>query len=693
MVNRLRSLVRRGDGVDRDPAERGGLLLRFAVLACIAMVVLGIVLSRFLAGTMQTEGVDGAARLARVAVSTVIRESIGPDRLDDGLTSASIANLDRRLGGQLGEVDVLRVKIWGRDGKVVYSDDRALIGRQFPLADDVREALAGESTATLVRGDDGEAEHEAEAHLGDLIEAYVPLSASDAQGAPAVGVAEIYVAAGPVLARIDQQTHRLYRLLIVGLGGLFALLLPIVWTAARRLRANAARNAYLALHDSLTGLPNRLQLATESTALFEHDDVESGGALMLLDLDGFKEVNDGLGHAAGDDLLIEVSRRLGLSAPKGSVIARLGGDEFAVVWPGSVTPQRAAMAARRLLVAFDSPFDVRGVSVAIDASVGVALAGLHGDDAEELLQHADIAMYAAKRGHRRIVTYSDDLDPMGADVLALVSELRSAIADGQLSLVFQPKVHMDKRQVKSVEALVRWRHPQRGLVMPSVFVPLAERFGLIGPLTVWVVEEAVRQCRAWADAGHYLSVAINVSQANLTDPELGTALRGALERHGVPASAIEIEVTESALTNDMQGAAESLRALHDMGVRLSIDDYGTGYSSIAHLRALPVQCLKIDRSYVAGLLDDPASLSIVRTTVDLAHQLGLQVVAEGVETKMEFDALAGLGCDVVQGYFCARPMPSTQLSAWFAAKTPPPPTPPGPPVVVEPVPASNLPSF
>ncbi len=691
MMGPLRSLVRRES--DDESEERGGLLLRFAVLACIAMVVLGLVISRFLAGTMQQEGVDGAARLARVAVSTVISESIGADRLDDGLTRTSIANLDRRLNRQLGEVDVLRVKIWTKNGTVAYADDHALIGRRFPPGDDVVAALAGTSVSTLVRGNDGEAEHVAEEHLGDLIEAYVPLPASDADGAPVVGVAEIYVAAGPVLARIDALKQRLTRVLTIGLGGLLALLLPIVWAAARRLRANATRNAFLALHDPLTGLPNRLQLSNETAALFAGDDWGPNGALMLLDLDGFKEVNDGLGHAAGDDLLIEVAHRLQTTAPKGSVIARLGGDEFAVVWPVSVTAQRAAMAARRLLVAFDSPFDVRGVGVAIDASVGVALAGVHGASADELLQHADIAMYAAKRGRRRIVTYTDDLDPMGADVLALVSELRNAIAGGQLSLVFQPKVHMAKREVKSVEALVRWHHPERGLVLPSVFVPLAERFGLIGPLTVWVVEEAVRQCREWATAGHYLSVAVNVSQSNLADPALGRALLGALERHCVPASAIEIEVTESALTNDLQGAAEALGALHDLGVRLSIDDYGTGYSSIAHLRALPLQCLKIDRSYVAGLLDDPASLSIVRTTVDLAHELGLDVVAEGVETRLEFEALAGLGCDVVQGYYCARPMSSSRLTAWLDAKIPLPPQPPGPPVVVDPVAASNLPAF
>jgi diguanylate cyclase (GGDEF)-like protein len=427
----------------------------------------------------------------------------------------------------------------------------------------------------------------------------------------------------------------------------------------------------MASHDSLTGLPNRVHLATATEQLFGDEDSPSGGVLMLLDLDGFKDVNDSLGHSAGDDLLVDVAERLAEFAPTGSTIARLGGDEFAVVLPGAIPVQRARAAARRLLVAFDRPFQVRDISVSIDASVGIAIAGLHGDTRDELLQRADIAMYAAKRGKRRITVYSDDLDPMGADVLAVVADLRRALDAGELRLHYQPKVNMQSRSVSSVEALVRWRHPVRGLLMPAAFIPFAERSGLIGKVTLWVIDEAVRQCREWADQGHFLTVAINISQSSLLDPAIGSALVAAIEAYDVPASAIEVEITESALTADLDGAAEALAALHAHGVRISIDDYGTGYSSIAHLRALPVQCIKIDRSYVAGMLEDPASTSIVRSTLDLAHELGLEVVAEGVETQVEYEALLAIGCDVAQGYYCARPMPGQSIVEWMTQLTAP----------------------
>jgi EAL domain-containing protein (putative c-di-GMP-specific phosphodiesterase class I) len=260
---------------------------------------------------------------------------------------------------------------------------------------------------------------------------------------------------------------------------------------------------------------------------------------------------------------------------------------------------------------------------------------------------------------------------MGADVLAVVADLRRALDAGELRLHYQPKVNMQSRSVSSVEALVRWRHPVRGLLMPAAFIPFAERSGLIGKVTLWVIDEAVRQCREWADQGHFLTVAINISQSSLLDPAIGSALVAAIEAYDVPASAIEVEITESALTADLDGAAEALAALHAHGVRISIDDYGTGYSSIAHLRALPVQCIKIDRSYVAGMLEDPASTSIVRSTLDLAHELGLEVVAEGVETQVEYEALLAIGCDVAQGYYCARPMPGQSIVEWMTQLTAP----------------------
>lgn len=637
--------------------ERGqpGVLGHFALLVVGVLSCVGITLGVLITETMTLTSLQQSAQVATVLADATVVDALGDDGVENGLSAATLATLDARLKRSARSALIDDVLILNADGRVVYARDRAKIDTVRKRDAVLDRALAGRPVARFARDPDEPGR--------TVIQATIALPTVDAGRAP--GVVELWLPGDGVLSRIDAQHGRIYLILIVALAVLAGILLVIMWRAARRLRHDLERHEYLASHDSLTGLPNRVHLAKATDGLLGDDPSEASGALMLLDLDGFKDVNDSLGHTAGDDLLVDVAGRLRDSAPTGSTIARLGGDEFAVVMPGPVSPQRARAAARRMLVAFDSPFMVRDIAVAIDASVGIAIAGLHGQNRDELLQRADIAMYAAKRGKRRITVYSDDLDPMGADMLALVADLRRALDAGELRLHYQPKVNMSTSTVSSVEALVRWRHPTRGLLMPSSFIPFAERAGLIGKVSLWAIDEAVHQCRRWADQGHFLTVAINISQANLVDPSIGAALVEACERYGVPPNAVEIEVTESALTNDLDGAAEGLAAMNAHGVRITIDDYGTGYTSIAHLRALPVQCLKIDRSYVAGMLEDPASTSIVRNTMDLAHDLGLQVVAEGVETQVEFDTLASIGCDVAQGYFCARPMDPDALVEWL----------------------------
>lgn len=661
--------------------SRGGLLGRFALLTLVVLTVLGVVFAMLLTRTIRRGELQQAAQVAAVLSDATIGDVLAGDDVGNGLSKASITEINTRIARAQGRASIVAAGVIRADGVVVYSTDPTQIGTRARPSTGFRIALTGVPHGAFIQ-DPAAAGKQAHGESSTLVQADVPFMAGGAT-AP-VAVVEICLPSEIVSSRIASQQRWMYAILTLGLMVLFTLLLAILWVAARRLRRDADHHEFMASHDSLTGLPNRVHLATATEQLFGDEDSPSGGVLMLLDLDGFKDVNDSLGHSAGDDLLVDVAERLAEFAPTGSTIARLGGDEFAVVLPGAIPVQRARAAARRLLVAFDRPFQVRDISVAIDASVGIAIAGLHGDTRDELLQRADIAMYAAKRGKRRITVYSDDLDPMGADVLAVVADLRRALDAGELRLHYQPKVNMQSRSVSSVEALVRWRHPARGLLMPAAFIPFAERSGLIGKVTLWVIDEAVRQCREWADQGHFLTVAINISQSSLLDPSISSALVAAIEAYDVPASAIEVEITESALTADLDGAAEALAALHAHGVRISIDDYGTGYSSIAHLRALPVQCIKIDRSYVAGMLEDPASTSIVRSTLDLAHELGLEVVAEGVETQVEYEALLAIGCDVAQGYYCARPMPGQSIVDWMTELTAP---------KVTAAPASALPDF
>jgi diguanylate cyclase (GGDEF)-like protein len=390
-------------------------------------------------------------------------------------------------------------------------------------------------------------------------------------------------------------------------------------------------------------------------------------ALLLIDLDRFKEVNDTLGHDHGDRLLEQVAGRLQRALRRDDTLARLGGDEFAVLLRG--VPDRAAAVelAGRLQNALERPFTVNGVVAVLDASIGIAHCPDHGTDVNLLVQRADVAMYDAKRGRTRIETYSEERDPYSAERLQLLAELRSAIQSGQLVLHYQPKITLADggERVTGVEALVRWNHPTRGLLPPSEFVPLAERSGAIGDLTRWVLDTALRQCRAWRDAGLDLTMAVNLAAPNIADATLPDAVAALLERHGVPGDRLECEISEHTVMADPVRATDVLARLRALGVRLSLDDFGTGHSSLAYLKRLPLDEVKIDRSFVAGMAEDENDAVIVRSTIDLARNLGLSVVAEGVETAEIMDGLAALRCDTAQGFHVSRPLPADRLVRWL----------------------------
>ena len=432
-----------------------------------------------------------------------------------------------------------------------------------------------------------------------------------------------------------------------------------------RKQAEAALE-HQALHDSLTDLPNRVLLHDRlKQAIRAAQRDNSSVALLVMDLDRFKEVNDTFGHHIGDLLLQQLGDRLGTVLRASDTIARLGGDEFAVLLP-TATSEDAKIIADRLLQQLEQPFALSGMQLEIDASIGIALSPDHGIDADTLLRRADVAMYVAKTTNAGHAFYTADQDQHSPMRLAMVSELRRAIERNELSLYFQPKVNLRTGKVSCVEALVRWQHPKHGMLSPDLFVPIAEQTGLIRPLSQWVLNAALRQCSRWRQSGLDISVAVNLSMRNLHEPEIADMIRKLLSRWGVPPSCLTIEVTESSLMADAARAMDVLKRLREMGVAVSIDDFGTGYSSLAYLKRLPVLELKLDKSFVAHMASDANDAAIVRSTVGLAHDLGLTVVAEGVEDLETWDLLTALGCDVAQGYFISRPLPPRTLSEWLA---------------------------
>ena len=419
-------------------------------------------------------------------------------------------------------------------------------------------------------------------------------------------------------------------------------------------------------HDALTGLGNRREFLNElAAALAIARKDETRLAVIVLDLDRFKEVNDTLGHSQGDLLLAEVSRRL--SAVREGVwgVSRVGGDEFALL--AAPTEQSAEVIAARIASTFSAPFSVGRMSIRATASVGVAAWPDHGEDAEELLRKADVAMWAAKQTGRGVALYRTQDDRYNLRRLQLVSDLRDAITDGDLTLHYQPKLDLSTGKVVGAEALVRWTHPEFGEVPPGEFVPIAEDSGLIGMLSHWVLGETGRQLRAWEPMGFDLQVSANISARNLYDPNLVRWLSKVFEDHDLRPGQMTLELTETQIAEDLPMARQILRRLQAIGTKLSIDDFGTGYSSLSYLSKLPLDELKIDRSFVIDLASNHGA-AVVQTIIGLGHDLGLHVVAEGVETIETLEQLQGLGCDQVQGEYLSVPLPAEEFEGWLVAQ-------------------------
>ncbi len=420
-----------------------------------------------------------------------------------------------------------------------------------------------------------------------------------------------------------------------------------------------------ALHDSLTGLPNRT-LFHQSVRQAISEAQQTGGelAVFVMDLDRFKEVNDALGHVSGDRVLQEVGRRLQEALREGDSIARFGSDEFAVLVPRARRAQVLEV-IRRVRGAIEQSIDLEGLLVNLKVSIGISACPRDGVDVETLLRCADTAMYVAKDTNLGYAFYDAAVDTRAATHLGLIADLRHAIEDQELVLHYQPKIAVRSGRVVGVEALIRWHHPARGLIMPSEFIPVARETSLIKELTLHVIDEAGRQWRAWAEQGRRLPIAVNISTRDLLDPGFPGEVATLIGKWRMPVTMLKFEVTESSVVDDPRRTEDVLERLGAMGLRFSVDDFGTGYFSVACLKRLPIDEIKIDPSFVAAMAVHEEDEIIVRSTIDLGHSLGLSVVAEGVETRSAMERLAPFGCDVAQGYYLGRPMPADEFEIWL----------------------------
>jgi diguanylate cyclase len=651
------------DGHDEVPqlATRRSMLrmvTTYAAISLVPVVLLGLILSWSYRAEARQRGVAEGRSEALVVARAAVEPRLNGRPLSEGLTPGERASMQALVGTAVREHDILRLRLRDLAGVLVYADDGSRTDHE--REPDALEAARGEIVSDLTRlnsdpGDVGKVGPES-------VEVYLPLSA----GEPArrVGVLEIYLPYAPISADVTAGLHILYRDLVLGLAVLYAALFAISLSVSRRLRQQLKVNTYLAEHDALTELPNRtlfLRRAGDAVAA-----ARRGGppmAIAIVDLDRFKEVNDTLGHHNGDHLLTELAHRLATYMRPKDTVARLGGDEFGIILRDASDPEEILWRIRAVI---EFEVSVSGLPLSVDSSIGFVVAPADGTDLDELLQGADVAMYVAKEQHGGVVRYRPDQNHYDAANLALIGELRQAIEVDQLVLHYQPKAAMATGEIDAVEALVRWRHPTLGLLYPDRFVPLVEQTDLIDKLTEWVLHRALRDLTALGDAAAHLTVAVNVSARNLGRPGFTELVVRELEESGLGADRLVVEITETALLTDPESATVVLRQLDALGVEVSIDDFGSGHTSLGYLSELPIHELKIDRSFISDMLVNQAHAAIVRSIVDLGHNLHLRVVGEGVETQETWDILLATGCDAAQGYLLTRPMAAEQLVQWLA---------------------------
>ena len=658
--------------LDRVRSATGSrLLVTYLVASLVPVLALMMAMMVALHLEASARGLAEARSEAALLAQTSIEPVLGVPALHGPVPADEVTALNRLSSQAVKDGHIVRLRIRSVDGAVAFADDGDLSGE---ADDEVDDALHGEVVASLthLNADDGE-----NGPLGErVVEVYRPL----VEGADhhVVGVLEVYLPYAPIQADVSSG---LRMLTVVSSGGLLLLYLVLAFisaSATRRLRRHAADNAYLARVDALTGLPNRSSFRDAVDTALVRD--PAGVAVAVLDLEGFREINETLGHRHGDEVLKVVGARLAAAVPGGDQVARLAGDEFAVLMTGLELESGDGDAFARLAslqAALVAELTVGGIPLAVEASFGLAMAGGQCPDApdagvtpdgSDLVRQADIALHHAKLIRRPLVRYTAELDTFDPAKLGLLAELRRGIENDQLVLHYQPKLTLSDGVARSVEALVRWARPDGTLLMPADFLDAAESTGLIEPLTDWVLRAALAQIAAWGPDLAEVTVAVNVSARNLAQPGFAEGVLRALAAADVPPSRLVLEITETALLADPETARGTLAVLDRAGVAVSIDDFGHGHTALAYLAELPVRELKIDRGFVVAMAGSVAYAAIVRSMIELGHNLGLRVVAEGVSDEGMLEQLTDLNCDVAQGWLIGHAVPADELAAWLIAR-------------------------
>ena len=626
--------------------------------ALAALLAFGVTAGAGFALDHATRGefVRDAQSRAEMLVAPALRDHLSSVRLAHGGSRFNPRSLRAALGSARRKETTVR--IWDRTGSLRYAD-RSVSALAPPSRRDLAAALSGQSSSTTVEAQPGPGQHSR-----TLLRFYLPLRPRGEER-PA-GLLEIHQPSSVVVSAMERERTQVLVTLLVGFVLLTAGFGWLLVGATERLKRRAERVERDAACDPLTGLPNRVMfggLIEEALARHSHG---SHLGVLLLDLDRFKAINDALGHFNGDLILKRLAARLSELLREGDVVARLGGDEFAILLPRLQTRDSARHIAERISAALHEPFTASGLALEVEGSIGIAIFPGDGEHAEDLLRAADVAMYAAKRDYANYKFHSPEQHRYRPEQLGLAAELRRAIDRGELVLHYQPKVCLQTNQVHGVEALVRWQHRQQGLLFPDAFIPITEHTSLIRPLTLHVIETALAQVLAWREEGIDLSVAVNVSTQILLDNDFPRDVSKLLfDLHAPPR--LEVEVTESSIMQDPRRAASFLGRLRDLRIRVAIDDFGTGYSSLSALKQLPVDSLKIDKSFVMGMEENLDDQAIVRATARLGQDLGLNVVAEGVESQAAARQLATFGCNQGQGYHFSKPVEAERLRRWLLA--------------------------
>jgi diguanylate cyclase (GGDEF)-like protein len=642
------------DGMTGPPVL-GRLWTRLArgplfIVAAVAVCLVAIPVVRAQQNGTRDRAIDQEVLTAKTIIALSVDRNITELEYRSGvLTAQKRADLNGDLVALQQSDRAVGLEVWGLQGQLLYADPQHPQAEQQLPANELRLALRGKPF--VLTG--------AAAGRGISLLEVFQIADPNRNGA-ADGVIEVLLPDSKVESAVASSSRQLYAIAFVAIA--------LMGWALLVFRHRLNKREFEAEHDPLTGLGNRALLARRGATLDRRDGQaaqgDDGRALLLVDLDGFKRVNDALGHPVGDDVLVAVAGRLRGAVRAGDELVRVGGDEFALL-VDSIDPDEAERIAGRMLDSLREPVSVGAISVQIGASVGIARSEAD-IDVHELFRAADVAMYQAKGRGGGIALYRSETDDFDVEHLALLGDVQPAISRNEFVLHYQPKVDPG-RHLTGVETLVRWDHPTRGLLAPGTFIPLVEETALMKPLTAWIIRAAISQSAMWRASGMDIPIAVNVSPRTLIDPDFIPLVQEALAEHHLPGTSLTIEITETAILEDPERASSTMYQLRRLGVSVSIDDFGTGFTSLVNLKQLPISEIKIDRGFVQGVLDSSPDRAIVANTINLAHDLHIPVVAEGVETDDVWKALASLGCDQFQGFLFARPMPAADLDRWIAA--------------------------